>query len=172
VPANTGVTLSGELTTSGGAPVPDHAVGAYERPTDGGDRIKLGTATTDANGDVAFDVPALSRSVRLVLRAGDGLHSTTVRVIEVPTLSATVIVNGTVASVGLSTFGAMPGDTVRLLRRQQGAWLTAGEGQLDPSGGASFAVPAAQGRRVRYRLVLERTAEHARSAVGCWVVPA
>jgi hypothetical protein len=171
VPANTGVTLSGELVTSSGAPVPDHVVRAFVRPTDGRDRVKLGVATTDANGDVSFAVPGLTHDVRLVLRAGKGVHSTPLTVVEVPTVSAAVVTTGTIATIDVSTAGAMPGDAVRLLRRQQGAWLPSGRTQLDADGAASFAVPAATGHPVRYRVVVEPTREHARSAVGCAVLP-
>jgi len=180
VPANTGVTLSGELTTAGGAPVPDHQVTAYEKATGGGEFTELGTGTTDQNGDVSFGVPPINHNVRLVLRTDDhgvrstgdhGVQSTTVTVIEVPTVSAAVIANGSIVNIGVSTVGATPGDTVTLLRRQQGAWLAAGQAQLDSNGAASFGVPPASGRRVRYRVVLERTPAHAAASVGCSVVP-
>lgn len=171
VPANTGVTLNGALTTAAGVAVPNHRIVAYEKPVGAGKPSKLGHGTTDANGDVSFAVPGLMRNVRLILRAGNGLHSAPVTVTEVPTVSAAVISNGSVASINVSTVGAAPGDTVLLLRRQQGAWLAAGEAQLDSNSGASFAVPTSTGRPVRYRVVLKQTPEHAQSAVGCKVVP-
>ncbi len=171
VPANTGVTFSGRLTTSTGAPVPHHRVVVFERATGAGQFSKLGTGDTDTNGEVSFGVPALTHNVRLVLRAGR-VHSPVVTVVEVPTLSIAVTPAGISDDVTVSTNGATAGDAVVLLIRRHGQWLRVRSGQLDATGTWSFTVPAPQRRAAGYRVLLKRTRAHAAGSAGFRAPPA
>jgi hypothetical protein len=170
VPANGTVTVSGQLTTSSGAPVPDHQIVLIERVPPGGGSTKLGSGTTDSNGEVSFGIPAVTRNVRLVLRAGGGVHSQVVSVVEVPTVSVTVTPAASDDTVTVSTVGATVGDEVILLRGQHQRWTRVAVGQLDSSSAWMFSVPVPAGHSARYRVVLDRTTAHAAVAAR-FVVP-
>lgn len=170
VPANSGVTISGRLTTSAGVPVPNDDVTLYERPVASGTMTQIGEGQTDANGDVSFGVPALTQNVRLMLRAG-GVHSAVVTVVETPTISVATIPNGTTESVSVSTIGATPGDTVSLLERENGQWQAIQTGQLDATGAVSWSIPTPAAGSQDYAVEIDGTAVHGGALVDFTVAP-
>jgi hypothetical protein len=172
VSPNTPLTLSGQLVTASGASVPNHRVSAYQRLTGGGKLQRIGVGTTNDTGDVSFGIPSVTHDVRLLLRAGHGVHSVTVTVSEIPTASVAVTPDGPNDHISISTNGAQPGDTIALLRRAGGQWVPAGAGQLGASGAMSLDVPAPATRPARYRLVLKATSAHAAVTVHFTVPPA
>jgi hypothetical protein len=115
---------------------------------------------TGANGSVELTTPPLAHTVRLRLVAGQGVHSAPVRVVVMPTLSASTAVQGSSYVVSVTADGGDPGDNVTLQRRTAAGWIDVATAALDTTGGAMFTVPAPPKRTVRYRLLLPRTQAH------------
>jgi hypothetical protein len=162
VPAGTGVTLSGRLTTSSGAAVPGRRIVAQSRPAGGHQRWSpVATARTDSAGDVSFSLPALSRTTRLRLKARHRVHSAVSTVVVVPTLEASTTRNGTSYDVSITSAGLQPGDTLVVVRRQRGHRMVVARLSVDGSGSVGFTVPAPRRRDRRYRVITRRTHAHA-----------
>ena len=160
-----GVGISGRLVTADGSPIPNHwvALSAHVPGTNETRRIWVGN--TDDEGAFSTYVSGLNHTTVFLVHAGHGVHSGPVRVVVVPTLatSQTATSDGTGWDVTVTSDGADPGDTVVLLRRENGSWVQVGSGQLDSSGETVFRVPKPASREVHYRVRLEPTEDHARA---------
>jgi hypothetical protein len=163
VPANAEVVITGQLLTSGGAPVRDHRVALFERLTGQAQGQQAAVTRTDSDGDVTMTVPPITHDVLVGLRTGNGVRSAALRVVEVPTISVAVAAGSTTDAVTVTTNGAQPGDSLALYRREQGRWVQVGSDQLDSSGAADISVPAPKRRPVHYRVALAATRAHAGS---------
>ena len=118
VPVGGSLTVSGVVRAADGSALPGRTVRLQVR---GPKRwLGVGSATTDANGSVALATPAARRTVRYRLRVGSGVHSTPVRLVMVPDLSATTRPDGAGADVVATALGGHAGDRVVLLRRLAG----------------------------------------------------
>jgi hypothetical protein len=127
--------------------------------------VELAGAETDADGMVQLGTPPLTRNVRLRLVAGHAVRSAPVRIVVVPTITATVVVQGWAYSVDVATTGAQPGDEVVLERRTPYGWTPTASANLDSSGAAEIALsPPTKGAN-HYRIVLPATSGHARATV-------
>ena len=122
--------------------------------------LGVGSATTDANGSVALATPAARRTVRYRLRVGSGVHSTPVRLVMVPDLSATTRPDGAGAVVVATALGGHAGDRVVLLRRLAGGLVKVRQAPLADDGTVSFPV-ARRARNTTYVVRLLATRRHA-----------
>ncbi len=122
--------------------------------------LGAGSATTDASGAVALTTPAARRTVHYRLRTGNGLHSTAVRVVMVPTLGVTWRADGAQADVVANAFGGHPGDRIALLRRMGGRLVKVQSARLAADGTAAFTV-AHRKRSTTYVVRLLATPRHA-----------
>lgn len=166
VPAGEGDTAFGTITDGDGRPVPDHAVRLVERLTGGSGAQQIGSATTDGSGAVTLPVPALSHSVVLRLLAGNGIHSTPLRVVVLPVMTTSMTADGNDYDVQLSVAGASAGDAVMVQRLGRGGWSAERTVRLDAQGAVAFTVPVPPRRQVRYRAVLRPTSAHGYAAAG------
>jgi hypothetical protein len=170
VPANAGVEVIGSLTDASGQPVAGHVISIYERLSGGGGTELLTTAESGADGSVDFQVPGLTQTVQIVLRAGGGVRSAAVRVAVVPILSAAVTQAGTQDAVSISAQGVQAGDAMSIYQHTSGGWTLVDSLTFDGSGMASFDAVPDPTKTVRYRAVLATTPEHS-NAVVLFVTP-
>jgi hypothetical protein len=165
------VTMSGRLTTSSGAAVPDRRVVVQSRPAGKQQGWSpVGSARTDSAGDVTIDVPALSRTTRLRLKAPRRVHSSVATVVVVPTIGASVSRDGDSDDVAVTSAGLQPGDTIVVVRRLRGHRTVVQRLSVDGSGNAHFSVAAPRKRDVTFHLLTRRTASHA-AAKASFVAP-
>jgi hypothetical protein len=154
--------MSGRLTTSTGAAVPDRRVVAQSRPVGQHQGwTAVGSARTDSSGAVAIDVPSLSRTTRLRLKAPHRVHSQVATVVVVPTMSASVSRDGNRYDVTVTSAGLQPGDTIVVVRRLRRHRTVVERLGVDGSGGASFSVAVPRKRDVTFHVLTRRTASHA-----------
>jgi hypothetical protein len=171
VPAGTGVTLSGRVTSASGAAVPNRKVVAQARAAGQGQPwAKVGSGRTDAQGDVSIDVPVLNRTTRLRLVAARGVHSTPATVVVVPALSASLSPDGKKYAVTVTSAGLQPGDVLVVSGRVNGHRV-ARRVKVDGSGTAQFVVPVPKKRDVTFHVVVRRTASHAAAATSFVATP-
>jgi hypothetical protein len=162
IPAGSSVTVSGQLTTGSGAPVPHRRVVVQTRPAGQRQRWSaVATAQTDSSGDVTLDVPTLSRTTRVRLKAPHRVHSSVATVVVLPTLTASITREGKQYAVTLGSSGLQPGDTLNVVRRHRGHRLVVHRVTVDSSGGAGFTVAVPRRRDVTFRVVTRRTTSHA-----------
>jgi hypothetical protein len=165
IPASSGVTMSGQLTTSSGAPVPDRRVIAQARPAGQHQSWSpVGSARTDSAGDVTIDVPALSRTTRLRFVARHRVHSVVATVVVVPTVQASVSRTGKSYAVTVTSTGLQPGDTLTVVRRLRGHRTVVDRVSVDGSGVARFTVGVPRKRNVTFHVLVHKTASHAAAA--------
>jgi hypothetical protein len=165
VPAQASVTLSGRLTTRSGAAVPDRRVIAQWRPAGQHQRWSpIGSARTDSAGNVAFTTPALSRSMRLRLKAPHRVHSLVSTVVVVPTVEASISRNGRNYDVTINSSGLQPGDTVVVARRLRGHRTVVGRVSVDGSGAARLTIAVPKRKDVTFHVRTRRTVSHAAAA--------
>jgi hypothetical protein len=171
VPAQATVTLSGRLTTSSGAGVPDRRVVAQWRPPGQHERWSaIGTADTDSAGDVSISTPGLSRTSRLRLKAPHRVHSAVSTVIVVPTVEASIVRNGKQYDVTITSSGLQPGDIVVVARRARGHRTVVARVGVDGSGSASVTVAVPKRKDVTFKVRTRRTAAHA-AATTTFIAP-
>jgi hypothetical protein len=162
VPPGSSVTVSGQLTTSSGAPVPDRRVVVQTRPAGQHQRWSVvASARTDSSGDVTLDVPGLSRTTRLRLKAPHRVHSSVSTVVVLPTLAASITRDGNRYAVTVSSSGLQPGDTLNVVRRHRGHRLVVHRVTVDGSGDAGFTIRVPRRRDVTFRVVTRHTKSHA-----------
>jgi hypothetical protein len=165
VTAASSVTMSGRLTTSSGAAVPDRRVVVQSRPAGAHQKWSLVAATTtNSAGDVTIGVPGLSRTTRLRLRAPRGVHSAVATVVVVPTLQASVSRAGEKDDVTVTSTGLQPGDTLVVARRLRGRHTVVARVTVDSTGNASFTVGVPPKRDVTFHVLVRRSAAHAAAA--------
>jgi hypothetical protein len=156
------VSVGGTVTDAGGDPLAGRRVVLDERVTDG-DWKPVAHGHTGADGRIALSTPPLIDTGHLRLVA-QGTTSARLRVVVVPTLSATYV-DGIVA---IRTNAARAGEKVEIAPKGGGQTVTA---TLDATGHAAIAITVASGRRsTRYVVVLPGTAAHARATTTV-VVP-
>jgi hypothetical protein len=154
--------MSGRLTTSSGAAVPDRRVVAQSRPAGQHQGwTVVGSARTDSDGAVTIDVPALSRTTRLRLKAPRRVHSQVATVVVVPTLGSSLSRNGQQYDVTVTSAGLQPGDTIVVVRRLRRHRTVVARLAVDGSGNAAFTVAAPRKRDVKFHVLTRRTASHA-----------
>ena len=163
------VTVSGTVTGDGGVALPGRRVRLLVRDP-GGDWRRTGSATTDASGSVAIPIGPIDSSVRVRLRAGR-VRSVPVPLRLQPEWTTSVSRGADTAVVSGTALGGNAGDTVLLRRLVDGRLVTVRQATLGDGGTISFEVPAPQGRRDRYRLVLARTPLHLRAIAPVVVRP-
>jgi hypothetical protein len=164
VPANAGVEITGSVTDANGQPVVGHQVSAYAQ-LGGGATQWLAVASSGADGSVDFQTPGFSQNVTIVLRAGDGVHSAGVRVVVVPTLSASVAQTDAQDGVSIAAQGAQVGDGLSVYEHEQGGWVLVDSLSLDSSQSAAFDTTPDPKKVVHYRAVLSGTHAHAGATV-------
>lgn len=155
------VSVVANLATSSGAPIANHRVWLIERLTGQSTASQIAMGVTGTDGSVVLDAANLTHSARLRVLAGQGVRSAPVLVTVVPTMSASISVQGPNYEVAVTTDGGDPGDIVTLEQRVPGGWEGVTTTQLDSTGGAAFQVPAPDKRAAHYRIVLRRTQAHA-----------
>jgi hypothetical protein len=171
IAAASSVTMSGRLTTSSGAAVPDRRVVVQSRPAGAHQRWSpVATTTTDSDGDVTIGVPGLSRTTRLRLRAPRGVHSAVATVVVVPALQASVSRAGDQYDVTVTSTGLQQGDTLVVARRLRGRHTVVDRVTVDSAGDASFTVGVPPKRDVTFHVLAHRSAAHA-AAVATFVAP-
>lgn len=172
VPVHGNVDIGGTLVDADGQPVPDHqvAIRVHRAGTPGW--VKVDVRRTDANGTVQYEAEDLTQNTALMLGAGHGVHSTPVRVVVRPALTASVTpaADGTSYVVTVTADGGQPGDVVDLIRHTPSGWVQVGQSQLDSSDSASFSVPAPKRAR-GYVLRLPATKLHGVAATRVVLKP-
>ncbi len=164
------VTVSGTVTADGGVVLPGRQVRLLLREP-GGDWRRVGSATSDASGSVSIPVGPIARNVAVRLRAGKA-RSAPVPLRLQPEWTTSVSPAGTTAVVSGTVLGGSAGDTVLLRQVVDGRLVTVRQVPLTTSGTVRFEVPVPEGRRDRYRVVLERTPQHLRAITPVVVRPA
>ena len=164
VPVDGSVTVLGRLATSTGEPIAGHRIWLMEWLTGQSTLSQVDMGLTGSDGSVDLTAGDLTHSVRLRLVSGQGVRSAPVLVVVMPTVSATLSVQGSSYDASITTDGAQQGDVVMLQRRARTGWVGVATMQLDASGDALFAVPVPAQRPVRYRVVLPRTQAHGYAA--------
>jgi hypothetical protein len=160
VPVNSSVSVAGQLATSSGAPIANRRVWLIERSPGAGGASEVATGLTDSGGSVDLTSPPLTRTTRLRLVIGDGVRSAAVTVVVIPTMTATVTLQGSAYAVAVTTSGGEPGDVVTLQQRTPSGWVVAASGQLDTAATAAFTVPVPTTHAAHYRVLLPRTIAH------------
>jgi hypothetical protein len=160
VPVNSSVSVIGHLATSSGAAIVNHQVWLIERLAGANTASEIASGVTGSDGSVTLTATDLTRSVRLRLVVGQGVHSAAVPVIVMPTVSVALSVSGSSYVASVTTDGGQPGDTVELQRRTVSGWVAVTSGPLDSTGGVAFSVQAPVKRTEHYRVVLPRTRAH------------
>ncbi|HEX3706591.1 MAG TPA: hypothetical protein VHV76_08175 [Mycobacteriales bacterium] len=165
VPVGTSISITGQLDAADSTPIAGRRVALRERLMGVHGWTRLGSPQiTSSTGGVIFTVPPIERNVRLVLQTGRHLHSTLVRVVVQPAITATVTPSATdpgMVTVTAVVQGGEPGDTLVM------SWHNGKKHQhvaLDATGAATFTVQVPPTRTVHFRLFLRRTAEHASAA--------
>jgi hypothetical protein len=157
-----GVTMSGRLTTSSGAAVPDRRVVVQSRPAGQHQGWSpVGSARTDSNGSVTIGVSALSRTTRLRLKAPHRVHSSVATVVVVPAMDASISRDGDNYDVTVTSAGLQPDDTLVVVRRLRGRRMVIARVGVDSSGNAGFSVSVPPKRDVTFRVHTRHTAAHA-----------
>ncbi len=158
VPVGGSLTVSGMVRAGDGSALPGRTVRLQVR---GPQRwLGVGSATTAADGSVALATPAARRTVRYRLRVGNGVHSTPVRLVMVPGLSATTRSDGADVDVVATALGGHAGDRVVLLRRVGGRLVKVRHAPLGDDGTVSFPV-VRRARSTTYVVRLPATRRHA-----------
>ena len=150
------VVVSGTVTSTSGQPIPNRAVRLVERPAGASVRTVVARARTSADGTVVLDTAPIERTTVVRLIVGKKAHSKRLRIVLVPTVSASA--GGGVVTV--STTGAQPGDTVKLLRRTRSGYAVMRKGQLDAAGSVTFSVRPPK-KQIRCVVRLAGTPAHA-----------
>ena len=172
VPAGTGVTLSGRVTSASGVAVPNRRVVAQARPAGQGQPwAKVASGRTDADGDVSVSIPELNRTTRLRLVAARGVHGQPARVVVVPALTASLAADGKRYAVTVTSAGLQPGDVLIVGRQRHGHHVVVRRVPVDRSGTAQFVVPVPPRHDVTFHVLVRRTASHA-AAVTTFVATA
>jgi hypothetical protein len=140
--------------------VADHRIWLVERVTGSGTSSRIASGRTGADGSVYFVTPPIDQTVTLRLATSRQLRSAAMRVAVTPSLSASVVPDGTSYSISVSVAGGNPGDTLQLQQRVNGSWAAVTTTQLDGSSDATFRVAAPKKRTARYRLILPATRQH------------
>jgi hypothetical protein len=165
------VTMSGRLTTNSGAAVPGRRVVAQSRPAGQHQGWSVvGSARTDASGEVTIDVPAVGRTTRLRLKASHRVHSSVATVVVVPTVSASVSRDGDRYDVTVTSDGLQPGDQIVVVRGLGRHRTVVERLAVDGSGSTSFSVAVPRKRNVTFRVHTPRTSSHA-AAKTSFVAP-
>jgi hypothetical protein len=156
-----GVQISGVLLDAAGQPVADHrvVVRVHIPGTPGWQQAAI--RNTAADGSVQAFLGDLTANRVIVLGAGDGVHSSPLRIVVHPALSVSVAPSsdGTSFVVTVSADGGDPGDLVTVLKHAPQGWQQVGQAQLDGSSSASFAVPAPRHHK-RFVVRLRATRTH------------
>ncbi|MBL0748056.1 hypothetical protein [Nocardioides baculatus] len=163
------VTVSGTVTADGGIVLPDRKVWLLLREA-GGDWRRVGSATSDASGSVAIAVGPIERNVAVRLRVGR-VRSTPVPLRLQPEWTTSVATSDASAVVSGTALGGNAGDIVLLRQVVGGRLVTVRQATLTAAGTVRFEVPVPEGRRDRYRVVLERTPQHLRTIAPVVVRP-
>jgi hypothetical protein len=162
------VTLSGTLTTTDGAPLPDYPVVLQVRGPRGWQAVAA--TTTDATGAATTVTPPLTRTARFRWHTDHHVHSTRWLVEMVPTVSAAATVSGSTTVLSVTTLGGRPGDQVQLVRRVRHHAAGSRVATLDASGSVSVTVDT-PGRRAAYLVRLAPTPLHTGARARVVVVP-
>ncbi|MFL6059997.1 MAG: hypothetical protein ACJ72E_02105 [Marmoricola sp.] len=160
VPVGTSVAVTGVVTSADGHTLRNRRVRLMSR-SGSGPWIRVAHGTTDAEGRVTVDSPALQANTRLRLVV-KGIASPALRIVVDPVLSATVSEAGGSTTVTVVATGGRPGDLLRAFRRQGTALVSLGTVRLDANGTATITVPTPK-HRVRVLLRLPATARHAKA---------
>jgi hypothetical protein len=163
VPFGKGDTIHATLVDGSGQPVANHRVAVWDHPVGDSQWTRLGVRKTASDGTVQLFFGNLTQDVKVVVRAGNGVHGQPLLVAVKPAISTSVAPSqdGSQDVVQVSTRGGVAGDTVALFRHKPGGgWTQIGTGQLDGSGGVSFAVPRPKHGKVRYAVRLKPTQHH------------
>ncbi|MBV9293130.1 MAG: hypothetical protein JO222_11825 [Frankiales bacterium] len=157
-----GEQLTGRLTTSDGRPVAGHHVFAFEHVAGSPGWQRHAIRKTGDDGTVVFGTGLLDHTTVFVLRVGHGVHSAPIRVIVIPTLTPSLspTADGKSYLVDVPTNGGDPGDTLVLLRRQNGRLVQIASAQLDGNAHAAFIIHRPLKRQVHYLLRLRPTRRH------------
>jgi hypothetical protein len=161
-------TLTGLVTDSTGAPLPDHTVVLQVR---GPEHWRpLVETTTDATGLASATTPAITHSARFRWKADRGVTSAPwlLRMVPIVTLSADV--GGTTTTVTTTAQGSAPGDRLQLFRHIAGRTRLVRRARLDSTGSLQIAV-ATPRRRATYVVRLLGTKRHAPVRARVVVVP-
>jgi hypothetical protein len=161
IAVNDTVAVIGRLANPSGAPMANQRVWLIERVRGQTTSSEIASGLTRADGSVELTTPPLAQSARLHLVAGQGIRSAAVAVVVVPTVSASLVAEGSTYTVTVTTDGGDPGDAVTLQRRTANGWTAVATAQLDASATANFSIPVPPKRALRYRVVLPRTPAHA-----------
>jgi hypothetical protein len=163
--------MTGRLTRNSGAAVPGRRVVAQSRPAGQHQGWSLvGSARTDASGEVTITVPAVSRTTRLRLKASRRVHSSVATVVVVPTISASVSRDGDRYDVSVTSAGLQPGDQIVVVRRVRRHSTVVERLAVGGSGGTSFSVAVPRKRDVTFRVHTRGTSSHA-AAKTSFVAP-
>ena len=128
----------------------------------------VGRGRSDANGSITLTAPALQRTSRFRLVAGQGsgtVRSVPWRVKMHPLVTAEVSTSTKQATIDATALGAFGWDAITLVTRREGRRVIVGRARLDASGSASFVVTPDQ-RLTSYTLVLGPTKRHTSARVG------
>lgn len=162
--------VGGTVTSAAGTALPGRRVVLLRR---GPARWRpVGHAITDAAGQVSIETPPLRATSRFRLRTGRGGHgvrSSAVRIVEVPTLTASARRGDARVGITATVVGARAGDRVVLLRRTGGRLVRMRRAALDADGTATFTVRARKARTT-YVVRVVRTRRHA-AATASTTVP-
>lgn len=169
VAVGTQLTVSGKLTAADGTAIANRRVVLVDRVVGETGRQRVGSARTDASGEVTISGPSVQRNLRLLLRAGRGVRSQVERVVVVPLIHVEVPATpagATAVTVSVAVSGAQAGDVVIL--RGPGA-RDGRRGTLDGSLATTFTVPVSQTSALHYRVFVPRTNAHAAHALAFYV---
>ena len=150
------VVVSGTVMSRSGHPIKDRAVRMVERPVGASAPPTVVRTRTSADGRVTLDTIPIERTTVVRLAVGKKAHSKRIRIVLVPTVSATV--SGGVVTI--ATTGAQPGDQVKLLRRTKTGLTLLRKGRVDGAGSAVFTIHPAK-KQIRCVVRLPRTPQHA-----------
>jgi hypothetical protein len=164
VPVHTQVVLSGRLSR-GGTALPGRVVYVAELPAGETTWRRVASGRTLSDGTISLTVPALTINVRLRLVTAQGVTSSQLPVAVVPKLTTTAARSGNQRVETVTADGGMPGDVVRLLRRDGSSWTVIGSTKLGDQSSAQFSVPGPGATRVRYLIRLPATKRHAAAVV-------
>ncbi|HEY2879274.1 hypothetical protein [Nocardioides sp.] len=119
----------------------------------------MGRAVSDSAGHVSIATPPILATSRFRLRTDHRVHSTSWRVVELPTLGASGQRNGSTVAITATASGARTGDKVVLLRRVAGRLVRMRHAPLGAGGSVTFGVPARKARTT-YVVRLVATKRH------------
>jgi hypothetical protein len=161
------VLLTGVVTADDGKVLKNRQVRLVSRHPGQSGWTQVAAAATGRDGSVSLGTAPLDRNVVLKLRTGNKVQSDPVRVVVVPTISATA----GVGSIQVATAGGLPGDVVVLLRWKLGQLVQVGRAQLDGSGATQFSIEPPKNRPARYVVRLKATNQHAGAKTNLRIEP-